>query len=252
VALIETLIPILSSVTALGGLASGARVVQEGQRGMKLRFGKVVRHKAGSRKGNPKVVKPGFVFLIPGVDSLRKVHVRASTLNLDTQSIMLKDRTVFNVGAMVIVRVRDTDDDVYRALFETFNLHGSVRDYCAAELRDVLTGMTYTDMADPESLARQVHARVEGKLTGWGLRVEEFMLTDCSPTPATARLVLMGTEVEFRTEALRSAAAAMASDPNIRRVHPTIAAALVGTPVGVQLGGDKPLVDEANGKAPEK
>jgi regulator of protease activity HflC (stomatin/prohibitin superfamily) len=54
----------------LGGILSGIiaffksfRFVREGERGIKLRFGKAVRKKGGT----PKVIEPGFAWLIPFV-----------------------------------------------------------------------------------------------------------------------------------------------------------------------------------------
>jgi regulator of protease activity HflC (stomatin/prohibitin superfamily) len=222
------------AIAGVGAVASSGRVVHEDERGMKLRFGKVVRHKSGARKGHPKVLLPGFRLLIPAVDRLKKIHVRASTVNLPIQAVMLKDRTVFEVGAMVIVRVRDTDADIYNALFETDDLPGSVSDYCAAELRDLLAGMTYADMTDPSALARQAQARVEPTLASWGLSVQTFKLTDCSPTAATERLVLIGTDAEFRVDALMAAANRL-NVGGVSALDAGLAAALIGTPVAAQV-----------------
>jgi regulator of protease activity HflC (stomatin/prohibitin superfamily) len=58
---------LIQMLTAVGGLLfTGVKTiqfVQEGSRGLKLRFGKVVR----SSDGTPKVVEPGFVWMIPFV-----------------------------------------------------------------------------------------------------------------------------------------------------------------------------------------
>jgi regulator of protease activity HflC (stomatin/prohibitin superfamily) len=46
--------------------------VQEGQRGVKLRFGKAVRHRTRENADQPKIVAPGFVFMIPFIDKLKR------------------------------------------------------------------------------------------------------------------------------------------------------------------------------------
>ena len=69
--------------------------VQEGQRGVKLRFGKAVRYRTGKNAGKPKIVDPGFVFMIPYIDKLQRRHVRQETLRLDYQKIMFKDGMIF-------------------------------------------------------------------------------------------------------------------------------------------------------------
>ena len=72
--------------------------VQEGQRGVKLRFGKAVRYQTGKSAGQPKIVDPGFVFMIPFIDKLQRRHVRQETIRLDYQKIMFKDGMIFQAG----------------------------------------------------------------------------------------------------------------------------------------------------------
>ncbi len=74
-------------VTVLKSIA----FVQEGQRGVKLRFGKAVRYRTGKTAGQPKIVIPGFVFMIPFIDKLKRRHVRQETIRLGYQKIMFKD-----------------------------------------------------------------------------------------------------------------------------------------------------------------
>lgn len=230
---LETLIAVVGGLGgSVGALGASTRVVHEDQRGMIMRWGKVTRQKDGT----PKVIHPGFRLIIPGVDQLRKVHMRTMTVNLPTQSIMLKDNTVFRVGGMIMVRVNDTPQDIYQVLFETENIRLSVADLCTAALRDLISGMTYDQMTDPNSLAEQAKAGVEDRLAHWGLRVMSFKLTDCSPTTETARLVLIGTDATFRANALVAAAQVLAGSAAASKISPNLAAALIGTPVAATIG----------------
>lgn len=235
--LVDLLTTLGPAVAGLGGLVSGTRIVHENERGMKLRFGKTVRHKSGPNKGQPKVVMPGFRVLIPAVDQLRKTHIRTTTLNLDTQTIMLKDQTVYEVGAMVRVKIRDDAQAIYQALFETSGLWGTVANHCAAELRALIATMNSDQMSDPEALGEQALERVKHQLDEWGVTIVSFPLTDCSPTPATAQLLLIGAATRFRVEALMAAADRLLLGERARRLDPSLAAALIGTPIGVQIGG---------------
>lgn len=227
---VTSLIGLAPVVTAIGGLAGSIRFVQESQRGVKLRWGRVVRH----RDGRPKIVEPGFVFLVPTMHRLRRIHVRTSTLTLDPQRIMLKDHTVFNVGALIITRIIDDEEGIYRSLFEVDDLPTSVEEFCAAALRDVLVGITYDKLADPAALAECVRTSVEPQLREWGTEVKSFALTDCSPSPETARMILISAEAQFRADAL---AAVCPTLEQLSGIPPMLAAALIGTPVSVALGG---------------
>lgn len=220
------LLPLLA---ATGGAISGAKFVQEGQRGLKLRFGKVVRN----RNGRPKVVRPGFCFVIPTIEHLRRTHVRQRTFNFPTQAVMLRDGTVFHVSAVLVCRLQDDDSAIYRALFEIDDLPGSVSDYCSAVLYEALSERTHDQIADRESLLDEVTERVTPKLTEWGVHLDRFQITDCSPSSDTARLILISTETGFRAQALIDAGTTLTSH-NLP-MSPTVAAALIGTPVSVAL-----------------
>src|SRR5262245_65899537 len=87
--------------------------VQEGQRGVKLRFGRAVRYRTRKNAGRPKIVDPGFVFMIPIRDKLQRRHVRQEAIRLDYKTIMFKDGTIFQVTAMLLL----TCTDVFKAMF---------------------------------------------------------------------------------------------------------------------------------------
>lgn len=234
---------LLGAVGSLAGALGSIRFVQESQRGVKLRFGRAPR----DRQGRPKIVSPGFTLVLPAIHSLRRVHVRTQTLLLDPQTVMLGDRTVFRVGALVITRVTDTPEGVYQNLFEVDDAAESVESYCAAVLRDVLLGINHGDLSDPDTLAETVRSGVAPRLAEWGVEVLDVKLTDCSPTAETARLILIPRETEFRAQALNLAAEAL--EPLTLGLDPSLAAALIGHPIGVAVSADGASGSATNGYA---
>lgn len=218
---------------AIGGAIQGSKFIQEGQRGFKMRFGKVVRDRAGK----PKVRNPGFIFVIPSVEHLVRQHVRQRTVLLPSQKVMLADKMTFEVAGMVMVRVRDTADDLYASLFNIDDLEGSVRDYVTSALREVLREMDHDKvLADRDGIVSELTSRITDQLGAWGLDVLSVHLTDCSPTPSSARAIQTEVEARMRAEALVAVALKVAESPAVARLSPTVAAALVGTPVVAQLG----------------
>lgn len=224
------LVPMLG---AIGGAISGSKFIQEGERGVKLRFGKVVR----TRRGVPKVVRPGFVFVIPAIEHLHRTHVRVRTVDLTNQEIMLTDGMEFEVGGMVRFHVHDTAADVYAALFETNGLNKTVADYVSVKLRDVLADLTYQEVLSRTTVTAEVTKLVRDQLGEWGLELLEFNLTDCSPTPQSARAILIGAETRMRGEALLATAKMVAESQDVKALSATVAAALIGTPVATSLDG---------------
>ena len=116
--------------------------VQEGQRGVKLRFGKAVRYRTGKNAGHPKIVDPGFVFMIPFIDKLQRRHVRQETIRLDYQKIMFKDGMIFQVSAMLLFTVKD----VFKAMFEIDNLDNAVETFGLA----IIPAHSFQFMLTPE------------------------------------------------------------------------------------------------------
>ncbi|MGD1069320.1 MAG: SPFH domain-containing protein [Bryobacteraceae bacterium] len=130
---ISEIVGSLASLVVSGlGLSKTFNYVKEGELGIKLRFGKASRDK----DGKPRVIPPGFVMMIPWVDTLAKHHVRQQTIRFDNQEIMIRDGLIFRINAAVIFRV----NDIYRALFEIEDLHTSITDIGMGILRDVFTG----------------------------------------------------------------------------------------------------------------
>jgi membrane protease subunit HflC len=71
-----------SALVSILGLTKRFSFVKEGELGIKLRFGKARR----DSNGEPKIIRPGFVMMIPWVDRLEKHHVRQQTIRFDSAS----------------------------------------------------------------------------------------------------------------------------------------------------------------------
>lgn len=234
----EALLQLLSGllVPVVGGLVSvakGIKFVPEGQRGIKLRFGKAVRYKAGSLKGKPKVIEPGLRLLIPFVDTLVRRHVRQQTIRSEDQEIMLMDKAVFHISAVTIFRVTD----VYRALFEIDDLDGSIDDFCMAVLRDFLSQKDADEIINTMKISEELLALLVEKGSEWGVEFISFRLTNCSPSSQTAELLLTKPLAERKMEALK--AAADSAKTTLAEMDPMLSAALVGVPVAAGIGGSR-------------
>jgi regulator of protease activity HflC (stomatin/prohibitin superfamily) len=208
------------AVLVLGvAILASLRFVKEGERGLILRFGQVVR-----RDGKPRVMEPGFLFLIPKVDGLVRRHVRQQTIELNEQEVILKDNTIWVVSAVVFFRVKD----IYKALFEIDDLDGGVRNLCMGELRTVLQNLpTYEAIKEIDSVQRALMESAAKRADEWGIELINFRLTNCMPSAETATFVTAHTAVSTRVKALQDAGV----------LHdPQLAAALLGAPVVASLG----------------
>lgn len=143
---------------------------------------------------------------------------------------------MFTVDAVLVWHVGDTPEDLYRSLFEVTKLENAIRFYCVGILREVIQGMDYRQLigSDTEALGEQLTEKVKGRLETWGLRVVSFKLGDMSPYGDTLRLIQTEAAAKFRARSLKVAASELGME--VKDLGPTLAAALVGTPVSVALG----------------
>jgi regulator of protease activity HflC (stomatin/prohibitin superfamily) len=219
---INSLAEIFGSLLASGlGLFKSFTCVREGELGIKLRFGKARREKDGT----PRIIRPGFVMLIPWVDTLAKHHVRQQTIRFDNQEIMIRDGLIFRINAAVIFRVTD----IYRALFEIEDLHNSLEDISMGVLRDVFTGRDHTNLSQTKEISALLLEELKEKAQQWGVDFLQFNIIDCAPTPETAQVIIAKAGVAMKAEALEEMAKKLGIA--MEMMDPTLAAVLVGVPL---------------------
>ena len=229
--LITAVLAALGSLFGVGG--SSVRFVQQGERGAVLRFGKAV-----YKRGNLKVIEPGFCWIWPGIEKLVRTHVRQRVTNTSNQQITLKDDAVFTVDAVLVYRVGDNTQSLYRALFELENLDEAVRMYCIGVLREVVQEHEYRELINlgPAEIALGLEAKVREQLSQWGVEVVSFKLGDMSPYGSTLAMIQTSSVAKMRALALKQAASELGVDPI--NLPPAVAAALVGMPVAVNASAE--------------
>src|ERR1041384_7206514 len=84
-------------------LSSMVKIVQEYERGVIFRLGRLV----GARG-------PGLFFLIPGVERMRKGDLRIVTLEVPAQEAITRDNVTVKVNAVVYFRVVDPENAVVK------------------------------------------------------------------------------------------------------------------------------------------
>jgi regulator of protease activity HflC (stomatin/prohibitin superfamily) len=88
-------------VLAILFISSAVRIVQEYERGVIFRLGRLV-----GAKG------PGLFFIIPIIDRMMKVDLRVVTLDVPSQEVITKDNVTVKVNAVVFFRVVDPSDAI--------------------------------------------------------------------------------------------------------------------------------------------
>lgn len=124
------LLPILVFV-GIPVLSAIVKVVNQYERGIVLTLGRF----SG-------IKEPGLRFLIPGLQTMRKVDVRSTPIDVPKQEVITKDNVTVSVDAIVYFRVIDAA----KAVLETTNYVYATSQFAQAALRDVTGNFELEDL----------------------------------------------------------------------------------------------------------
>src|SRR5215471_4198448 len=103
--IITVVVPGVLAVVTFILITAAGKIVQEYERGVIFRLGRLV-----DARG------PGLFFLIPFVETMRKVDLRIVTLEVPAQEAITRDNVTVQVDAVVYFRVVDPEDAVVKVL----------------------------------------------------------------------------------------------------------------------------------------
>jgi regulator of protease activity HflC (stomatin/prohibitin superfamily) len=146
-------------------LGSAVRIVQEYERGVIFRLGRV----QGTAKG------PGLFFLIPVVDRMVKVDLRTVTLDVPPQDLITRDNVPAKVNAVVYFRVIDPN----KSVIEVENYVLATSQISQTTLRSVLGQKDLDDMlTDRESINEELQTIIDQQTDPWGVKVSVVEVKD--------------------------------------------------------------------------
>jgi regulator of protease activity HflC (stomatin/prohibitin superfamily) len=138
-------------------LASAIRILNEYERGVIFRLGRVI-----DTKG------PGLILLIPAVDRMVKVDMRTITMDVPPQDVITRDNVSIKVNAVVYFRVVDANSavvEVENYLYATSQLaQTTLRSVCGqVELDEILS--------EREKINLQLQEILDRSTDPWGIKV---------------------------------------------------------------------------------
>ncbi len=146
-------------------LASAVRIVNEYERGVIFRLGRV----QGTAKG------PGLFFLIPIVDRMVKIDLRTITMDVPPQDLITRDNVPARVNAVVYFRVVDPN----RSVIEVENHVLATSQISQTTLRSVLGQKDLDDMlTDRESINQELQTIIDQQTDPWGVKVSVVEVKD--------------------------------------------------------------------------
>ena len=140
----------------------GIRVINQYERGVVLTLGRY----SG-------VKNPGLRLLIPYIQSMRKVDVRSTPIDVPKQEVITKDNVTVSVDAIVYFKVIDSA----KAILETTDYVYATSQFAQAALRDVTGNFELEDLLSKrDEISHQIKVNVDSETDKWGIDVENVKL----------------------------------------------------------------------------
>jgi len=214
---VAALVVILVILVIAGLVAAGRtfRVVQQYEKGIVYRFGRVL----------PEVRGPGLTYLRPIGDRMQKVNMQIVAMAVPAQEGITRDNVSVRVDAVVYFRVVDP----IKATVNVQDYMFAIAQQAQTSLRSII-GQSEMDqlLAERESVNRELRRIIDEPTEGpWGIRVERVEVKDVSLPEGMKRSMSRQAEAERERRAriitadgeyqaskrLAAAANVMARDP---------------------------------------
>jgi regulator of protease activity HflC (stomatin/prohibitin superfamily) len=208
-------------ILILVALLSGVRVVQEYERGIVFRLGRVVARPKG----------PGLFFILPfGIDRMVKVNLQTVAMNVPPQDVITRDNVTVRVDAVIYFQVVDP----LKAVVAIQNYLFGTSQVAQTTLRAILGRVDLDDLLSERDRINDELARVIDDLTEpWGVKVTLVEIKDVDLPDTMQRAMarqaeaerdrrarIISAEGEFQaSQKLSEAAAVMARNPQAMQLR---------------------------------
>ncbi|MGE7434546.1 slipin family protein [Kitasatospora sp. NPDC001175] len=175
---------ILGAAGVLGLWAGlSIRVVQQFQRGVVFRFGKVREH----------VRQPGLVMLMPVADRMSKVNVQIVTMPIPAQEGITRDNVTVRVDAVVYFKVVDP----VRAAVNVQDYKFAISQVAQTSLRSIIGKSELDDLlANREPINQGLELMLDSPALGWGIQIDRVEIKDVALPESMKRSMSRQAEAE--------------------------------------------------------
>lgn len=170
-------------VVALVVAAASVRVVQEYERGVIFRLGRVLDEAKG----------PGLFFIIPIIDRMVKVNLQIVTLDVPPQDVITKDNVTLRVSAVVYFQVFQP----IKAVVEAQNYLFATSQIAQTTLRAILSKVDLDDiLTERDRLNSDLQKIIDDLTEPWGVKVSLVEIKDVDLPTEMQRAMAKQAEAE--------------------------------------------------------
>lgn len=219
-------------VLLLIAIAFGVRLVNQYERGVVFRLGRV----------RSQVKEPGLRLIIPIVDVMRKVSLRVVTLPIESQQIITKDNVSIGVSAVAYYQVQDP----IKSIVEIENVISATYQIAQTTVRNVVGQSALDDvLSETAAINEKIKQILETSTEQWGIFVGTVELKDIQLPDTMQRAMAKQAEAEREKRAkIIAAEGEQLSAAKLGEAADIIAA----HPIALQLRNLQVLTDVAQEK----
>ena len=148
---------ILIVVLTVFFLSAAIKILNEYERGVVFRLGRVIKAKG-----------PGLIILIPVIDKMVKVSLRLVALDVDPQDVITRDNVSVKVNTVIYFRVIDP----IKAIIEVENYSYAMSQLAQTTIRSVCGQAELDDLlAEREKINAELQEILDTHTDPWGIKV---------------------------------------------------------------------------------
>lgn len=167
---------------------SGLRILYQYERGVVFTLGKF-----------SQVKEPGLNWIIPVIQTMRKVDIRIRTLDVERQEIITRDNIQILANAVVYFKVLKPAD----AIIKIEDFEYAVQQYTQAALRDVVGNVELdTVLTEREKVATNIKKIVDTETDGWGVDITAIKMQEIELPNEMKRAMARQAEAERERRAM--------------------------------------------------
>jgi regulator of protease activity HflC (stomatin/prohibitin superfamily) len=167
---------------ALVVIILGLRIVQQYQKGVVFRLGRIVR-----------VKDPGLNVIIPFIEQMRRVDLRTITLPVPTQKIITKDNVSVDVSAVAYYRVVDP----VKSIVAIENVMSAINQISQTSVRNIVGKFQLDEiLSERETLNKEIARVLDAHTEPWGVAVPIVEIKDIELPEGMQRAMAKQAEAE--------------------------------------------------------
>jgi regulator of protease activity HflC (stomatin/prohibitin superfamily) len=150
---------------------SGIRIVRPTHRGLIERLGK---YKA--------FAKPGFNWIIPGIDKMYMINITEQMVDAEPQEIITNDNLNAKVDAQVYFKVKDDESSVKNCTYNVFSFQYQIVNLARTTLRNIIGTLTLKSCnSERGKINAELHKTLMEETSSWGIEIVRTELKEIDP-----------------------------------------------------------------------